>query len=196
MLPKLFAIFLQTNFVKLLIEKQRENDMPSALNTETHEAVQFANSFATTITTAPAQFWSMEQSGTTGKTYSGLKHVLEISAAFRPLYKELKAIEVACENWPYDFKPPSAGAIDEGRAFLDRLRANWLVPYRLTASVTGGIGICLRDSTRYADFECDNDGSISALTSDGNGRVDAFEVDGTFEGRNKAIKKVKHFLNG
>jgi hypothetical protein len=49
-------------------------------------------------------------------------------------------------------------------------------PHRVAASVEGGIVISFRNNNRYGDIECDNEGDIIALTSDGEGDVRAEPV--------------------
>jgi hypothetical protein len=123
-----------------------------------------------------------------------VERLLEFADMIAPLKRQLNEIELATESWRLSVPEPTSASIDDARALLDRLQANEVVPYRITPSADGGIGICIKSDGAYADFECDNEGIITGLISDGRGRVEAFPVDPSFEGRNQAIAKVKAFF--
>lgn len=160
-----------------------------------------ATSLVTTAARPTGPLWNVPdgQSGTRGKEYPGVTFattMLKIGGPFAPFYKDLTTIELELQNWIYDCQAPNGVSLDEGRAMLDRLRSNGILPYRITPSAVGGIGICMRSAERYADIECDNDGLLSVVISDGKGQVDAFEVDPTFAGRTLALTRISTFLHG
>ena len=136
----------------------------------------------------------LEQHGEPIEGYPVIEQMLQKAKTFSKIKADLESIELAMENWLYEFPRPSSGAVDEVAALLDRLRANEVLPFRVTPSAVGGIGICLKNKDKYADFECDNDGNITALMSDGKGDIKAVTVNPTFEGRNLVIRELKGFL--
>jgi hypothetical protein len=73
----------------------------------------------------------------------------------------------------YHAEPPNIAAIQTASSALGILRELGIQPHRIDPSVEGGIIISFRRGGRYGDLECDNDGDVLALTSDGQGNVDA-----------------------
>jgi len=113
---------------------------------------------------------------------------------FDPLYRALEEISECRLVWSRESEPPSEQAIDDARALLARLQAVDFPPERIIPSAEGGIGMFFRSGDKYADFECANAGSITAVVSDGRGTVRAFLVDASFESENRAIAELRGFL--
>jgi hypothetical protein len=72
---------------------------------------------------------------------------------------------------------PDNNAINSVTEILIKLNEIGLIPTRLSPSAEGGIAVGFRNAQRFADIEVLNTGEISALTSDGQGNIEAWDFD-------------------
>lgn len=121
--------------------------------------------------------------------------VINITNEFRPLEEQLEQIQLETELWARESEAPNERSFEMARVLLSRLKCSGFRPERIVHSAEGGIGVYFRHGNRYADFECANTGTITALTSNGVGDISAFSVDDSFEGYRSAIEKIRAFLN-
>lgn len=91
-------------------------------------------------------------------------------------------------------EPPNNTALNWASKTLEILSKTGLSPTRITPSVENGIGISFISDNRYADIECFNEGDILAVTSDGQGNPEVWEVEATMLGLTFAIEKIRVFL--
>jgi len=114
--------------------------------------------------------------------------------AFDPIEKSLDRIRLEVETWRRDAPAPNTQAFSDAEALLSRLKIKRFRPDRVLHSAEGGIGFLFRSGRRYADFECSNAGSVTAVVSDGAGHVEAWPVETSFIEQTAAIDKVRAFI--
>jgi hypothetical protein len=161
-----------------IVERLNFQDCPVPAALATGKAVRTAN-------------W---QTATETKINVIIEFTREANLLFDPLFLQLEKIEMERRHWVREGDPPSEQSLDDARALLARLQAVGFAPERVIPSAEGGIGMFFRSGQKYADFECSNQGQITAIVSDGHGDVRAFPVDATFEGENRAIAEIRAFL--
>lgn len=94
----------------------------------------------------------------------------------------------------YGAEPPNNLALDWASQILEILSEIGFSPARITPSVENGVGISFISDNKYADIECFNEGDILAVTSDGQGNPEVWEVEATTLGIKFAIEKIRVFL--
>src|SRR5689334_12172345 len=93
------------------------------------------------------------------------------------LLRQLEELGKLDVNWDsYGAEPPSDEVIDSAWSLLALCSIQGLTPYRVVPSAEGGVGICFASERRYADIEFLNTGDILAVTSNGMGHIEPFEI--------------------
>lgn len=110
--------------------------------------------------------------------------------------EQLKELSNLPTNWDsYDAEPPNDTALNWTKEILNILSKIGFFPTRITPSVENGVAISFIGNGKYADIECFNDGDILAVTSDGTGNPEVWEVEANTLGIKSAIEKIRVFLN-
>ncbi len=110
-------------------------------------------------------------------------------------YKKLKELSSLPTNWDsYGAEPPNDIALNWTKEILSILFKIEFPPTRITPSVENGVGISFICDNKYADIECFNEGEILAVTSDGKGNPEVWEVETSTLGITSAIEKIRVFL--
>ena len=98
-------------------------------------------------------------------------------ALLQDLITQANELKELPDGWnSYDAPPPSDSAVKNVKLVLQVL-CDFSFPINLVPDVNGGIGIILSNGSVYADFSCDNDGTILGVTSNRKGTVDVWDVD-------------------
>jgi hypothetical protein len=90
----------------------------------------------------------------------------------------------------YEADPPNQSAIHRAEQVLTAVNSTRYRPDRIVPSVEGGVVISFRRGDRYGDIECDNDGDVIALVSDGQGNIDVWQVASDSQSVEDAISKI------
>jgi hypothetical protein len=81
------------------------------------------------------------------------------------------------DNWnSYGAVAPNATALANAQNFLHELSELDFEPSRIDPSAENGVCISFRAGNRYADIECFNSGDVLAVTSDGSGQPQIWEI--------------------
>jgi len=107
----------------------------------------------------------------------------------------LDALRKLAPNWDsYGAEPPGQDALHRAHEVLEALDAMRFRPDRVAASAEGGVAIAFVREQRYADVECYNSGEILAVTSDGRGRPEVWEVAPNEIGR--TLDRIRDHIDG
>jgi hypothetical protein len=110
-------------------------------------------------------------------------------------YKKLIALSDLSANWDsYGAESPNDTALNWTKEVLRILFHLDFPPTKITPSVENGVGISFICNNKYADIECFNEGDILAITSDGQGNPEVWEVEATTLGITSTIEKIRVFL--
>ncbi len=113
-------------------------------------------------------------------------------ALLQDLITQANELKELPDGWnSYDAPPPSDSTVKNVKLVLQVL-CDFSFPIHLVPDVNGGIGIILSNSNVYADFSCNNDGTILGITSNRADVIDVWEVDS-----NKillSIEKINKFI--
>ena len=98
-------------------------------------------------------------------------------------------------NWDsYGANPPNSTALVWGRTVLEVLLNMNFPPTRILPSVEEGVGICFISGKKYADIECFNTGEIVAVTSDGQGNPNVWEVNPDRKELKNSLDRIRVYL--
>jgi hypothetical protein len=98
-------------------------------------------------------------------------------------------------NWDsYGANPPNSTALFWGRTVFEILFNMNFPPTRIMPSADEGIGICFISGKKYADIECFNTGEIVAVTSDGQGNPNVWEVNPDREELKNSLNRIRVYL--
>lgn len=98
-------------------------------------------------------------------------------------------------NWDsYGANPPNSTALRWGKTVLEILFNINFPPNRIMPSADEGIGICFINGKKYADIECFNTGEIVAVTSDGQGNPNVWEVNPDREEIKNSLDRIRVYL--
>lgn len=111
--------------------------------------------------------------------------------------KEFQQLKNLLKNWNRDFDCPNSTAIYWADYILDILRVLDFEFRKVDCSVNGGITLCFLKDKKYADIECFNDGSILAVTNEGDyySIPDVWTVYQDDDSIKQSIGKIQDFLN-
>ena len=110
-------------------------------------------------------------------------------------YRKLRELSSLSRNWDsYGAEAPNDIALNWTKEILNILSKMEFAPTRITPSVENGVGISFICDNKYADIECFNEGDILAITSDGKGDPEVWEVEANSLGITSAIEKIRVFL--
>ncbi|MCL1468907.1 hypothetical protein [Argonema galeatum] len=116
-------------------------------------------------------------------------------AWFLKSIRKLQKLENLPANWDsYGANPPNSIALLWGRKSLTVLFEMNFPPTQITPSVEEGIGICFIRGKKYADIECFNTGEILAVTSDGQGNPNVWEVNPSREELKNSLERIRVYL--
>ncbi|MCL1470644.1 hypothetical protein [Argonema antarcticum] len=116
-------------------------------------------------------------------------------AWFLKSIRKLQKLENLPANWDsYGANPPNSIALFWGRESLTVLFEMNFPPTQITPSVEEGIGICFIRGKKYADIECFNTGEILAVTSDGQGNPNVWEVNPSGEELKNSLERIRVYL--
>jgi hypothetical protein len=134
---------------------------------------------------------SEEPSGTRGSSTS----VQSDDDWYAAAVKRVKGFQRLRPGWDsYGALVPNPVAIQSAISILSVLRGMGRQPHRVAASVEGGIVISFRNKNRYGDIECDNEGDIIALTSNGEGDVRAEPVTNDPRSIEEALTRIGAYV--
>lgn len=109
--------------------------------------------------------------------------------------RKLQELENLPANWDsYGANPPNSIALFWGRESLTVLFEMNFPPTQITPSVEEGVGICFIRGKKYADIECFNTGEILAVTSDGQGNPNVWEVNPSREELKNSLQRIRVYL--
>jgi hypothetical protein len=90
----------------------------------------------------------------------------------------------------YEADPPNQSAIRRAEQVLTAVNSTPYRPDRIAPSIEGGVVLSFRHGDRYGDIECDNEGDMVAVVSDGQGHVDAWQVANDSQSVEDAVRKI------
>jgi hypothetical protein len=104
------------------------------------------------------------------------------------LLSTMTAVEAADEK-------PNQTALDNARSILEAAVLFGIVPSLVTATVDGGVGLCFRNGSKYADVECFNNGETWGLISDRVNPAVTWPLDNSLPDAIDSLLKIDHELN-
>jgi hypothetical protein len=101
-----------------------------------------------------------------------------ISCSFLAVLGGIARLEkLSLESGDGEIESPSAASIEAGRRIARHLDFYNLSPSRISNSAEGGIALAFYHGHRFAGIEVLNDASVTAITSDYAGKIEAWDVD-------------------
>lgn len=118
-----------------------------------------------------------KESNATGtrNRHQGAQEMEQVKNPFLALLVKLDNMKTA-QSPDTDEELPTEKAVERMRDILSHLNATRLVPDRLSPSAEGGVAVAFRSGNLYSDIEVLNANVITAVTSNGSGDIDAWEV--------------------
>lgn len=99
------------------------------------------------------------------------------------------------DNWnSYGALVPNEIALAHAQSVLHELSDLDFEPSRIDPSAENGVCLSFRVANRYADIECFNSGDVLAITSEGSGQPQVWEVNATSDDLRTAIARIRAFL--
>jgi hypothetical protein len=112
-------------------------------------------------------------------------------AWLRDANEKLKSLLHLSRGWDsYEADPPNQSAIRRAEQVLTAVNSTGYRPDRIVPSVEGGVVLSFRRGDRYGDIECDNDGDMVALVSDGQGQIDTWQIANDRRSVEDAVRKI------
>ncbi len=126
--------------------------------------------------------------------FSGEVKTVSRLASFLRLVANLTELDQLKPGWnTYDAEPPSFLAMTTALRMLKILSSVDCLPDRVLPLADGGVAFVYNHGPLYANFECFNDGEITAGISNRSDQHEAWDVDlGLVE---ESVKKIRSFLN-
>ena len=119
--------------------------------------------------------------------------VLHASDPFEPFRRSLDSLLSLVPSWDgLDSEPPNAAAIENCRIVLNAARDQGLVPTQLVAAHESVFVYFWKGQQRYANIECDNDGTVLAAVSDRTGMPSVWVVER--DGMAQVLEKLSAYL--
>ncbi len=116
---------------------------------------------------------------------------LDRIAWLREASEKLQSLLHLSRGWDsYEADPPNQSAIHRAEQVLTAVNSTPYRPDRIAPSIEGGVVFSFRRGDRYGDIECDNDGEMVALVSDGRGYIDAWQVASDSRAMEDAVRKI------
>lgn len=100
------------------------------------------------------------------------------------------------DNWnSYGAVAPNPSALAQAQNVLQQLSDLDFEPSRIDPSAENGVCLSFRAGNRYADIECFNSGDVLAVTSDGSGQPQIWEINAASgDGLPMAIARIRAFV--
>jgi hypothetical protein len=109
----------------------------------------------------------------------------------RDATEKLESLLHLSRGWDsYEADPPNQSAIRRAEQVLTAVNSTPYRPDRIAPSIEGGVVLSFRRGDRYGDIECDNDGDMVALVSDGQGQIDTWQIASDSRSAEDAVRKI------
>ncbi|MCP4662814.1 MAG: antitoxin family protein [bacterium] len=119
---------------------------------------------------------------------------LSIYTSFLRLVANLTDLDQLKPGWnTYDAEPPSATALTTALKVLRSLSSVDYLPDRVLPLADGGVAFVYNNGPLYANFECFNDGEITAGISNRSDHHEAWDVD--LDSVEDSAGRIRAFLN-